>query len=96
MQNFKRIEFKKPAEKFLRSRSRKEQIRLLEKIYKLPDGEHVRKMEGYDNRYRLRVGDYRVLFELSSDLLDTEDGAIATVVMVVLVVDIGNRGDVYK
>ena len=86
MKNCKRIEFKKPAEKFLKSRTRKEQIRLLSKIYKLPDGEHIRKMEGYDNCYRLRVGDFRVIYELRND----------RTILIVLVVNIGNRGDVYK
>ncbi|MCL2225284.1 MAG: type II toxin-antitoxin system RelE/ParE family toxin [Defluviitaleaceae bacterium] len=83
MQNCKKIEFKKSAEKFIKSRSRKEQIRLLSKICALPDGEHIKKMEGYDNRYRLRVGDFRVIYEQTATLN-------------ILVVEIGNRGDVYK
>ena len=86
MKNCKRIEFKKPAEKFLKIRPRKEQVRILSKIYELPSGNHIRKMEGYENRYRLRVGDIRVIYELS------EDGTT----LVVLVVEIGNRGDMYK
>jgi len=86
MKNCKRIEFKKLAEKFLRSHPRKEQIRILSKIYKLPFGNHIKKMEGYDNRYRLRVGDIRVIYELHAD----------GTTLVILVVEIGNRGDVYK
>ena len=86
MKNYKRIEFKKPAEKFLKSRPRKEQVRILSQIYKLPSGNHIKKMEGYDNRYRLRVGDTRVIYELHAD----------GVTLVVLVAEIGNRGDVYK
>ena len=85
-----KIEFKKPAEKFLKSRSRKEQIRLLSEIYKLPDGKHVKKMEGYDNRYRLRVGDFRVIYDMYTDVAGDCD------TKVILVVEIGNRGDVYK
>ena len=64
MKNCKRIEFKKPAEKFLKSRPRKEQVRILSQIYKLPSGNQIKKMEGYDNRYRLRIGDIRVIYEL--------------------------------
>jgi len=86
MKNCKRIEFKKSAEKFLKSRPRKEQIRILSQIYKLPSGNHIKKMEGYDNRYRLRIGDIRVIYELHSD----------KVALIVLVAEIGNRGDVYK
>jgi len=86
MKNYKRIEFKKPAEKFLKSRPRKEQVRILSKIYELPYGNHIKKMEGYDNRYRLRIGDFRVIYELH------EDG----ITLIVLVVEIGNRGNVYK
>ena len=90
MKNSKRIEFKKSAEKFLKSRSRKEQVRLLTKIYKLPRGEHIKKMEGYTNRYRLRIGDFRVIYDMNKE--ETDD----TVVLVILVVEVGNRGDVYK
>ena len=42
------------------------------------------KLRGSDNRYRLRVGDYRILYELHDDRL------------VVLVVRIGHRREVYR
>ncbi len=28
-----------------------------------PDGKHIKKLKGYENLYRLRVGDYRIVFE---------------------------------
>ncbi len=28
-----------------------------------PDGKHIKKLKGYEDLYRLRVGDYRVVFE---------------------------------
>lgn len=28
-----------------------------------PDGKHVKKLKGYKDLYRLRIGDYRVVFE---------------------------------
>lgn len=87
MKNCKRVEFKKSAEKFLKSRSRKEQVRILAKIYKLPSGEHIKKLEGYENRYRLRIGDIRIIYEIHHN---------SATVTVILVVEIGNRGDVYK
>ena len=86
MTNYKRIEFKKLSEKFLKSQPRKDQVRILSQIYKLPSGNHIKKMEGYENRYRLRIGNIRVSYELH------EDG----VTLVVLVIEIGNRGDIYK
>ena len=29
----------------------------------LPDGKHIKKLRGYKDLYRLRVGDYRAVFE---------------------------------
>ena len=87
MKNYKQINFKKAAEKFLKSRTRKEQLKLLEKIYQLPDGTNIKKMEGYENRYRLWVGDVRVLY----DMFIKHDDKIE-----ILIVEMGNRGDIYK
>ena len=96
MKKYKRIDFRKAAEKFLKSRSRKEQVWLLTKISKLPDGEHIKKMETYDNRYRLRVGDYRVIYDVTNEI-DTEgDDDQPKEILVILIVEIGNRGDIYK
>lgn len=33
----------------------------------LPDGKHVKKLRGYKDIYRLRIGDYRAVFELQAD-----------------------------
>ena len=41
-------------------------------------------MTGYESLYRLRVGTYRVLFTVENDILT------------VRVLQIGNRGDIYK
>ena len=30
-----------------------------------PDGKHVKKLKGYEELYRLRVGDFRVVFQRS-------------------------------
>jgi len=79
-----KVEFRKQALKFLLARTPKEKKQLLTAIYNLPDGVHVKKMERYTNRYRLRVGDVRVIYEVLDEML------------VILVLKMGNRGDVYK
>ena len=32
-----------------------------------PDGKHIKKLKGYKNLYRLRIGDYRAVFECKSN-----------------------------
>jgi mRNA interferase RelE/StbE len=48
-----------------------------------PDA-NVRKLSGYDDRYRLRVGDYRVIY----DVIDAQ--------LVILVVGVGHRREIYR
>ena len=79
-----KIQIDKPAMKFLAKQPKPQQERLLRAIYKLPDEGDIKTMAGHDDLYRLRVGSYRVLF--------TIENAILTV----RVLQIGNRGDVYK
>lgn len=49
-----------------------------------PRGPGVEKLVGLDDTYRVRVGDYRILYEI-------DDG-----VLLILVVRIGHRRDVYR
>lgn len=44
----------------------------------------VKKLQGYDDRYRLRVGDYRVIYEVIDNQL------------VILVVGVGHRREIYR
>ena len=44
----------------------------------------VKKLAGYDDRYRLRVGDYRVIYEII-------DGQL-----IILVVGVGHRREIYR
>ena len=44
----------------------------------------VEKLQGQENRYRVRVGEYRVLYEIEDRVL------------LVLVIRIGHRRDVYR
>ena len=77
-----RIEINKKAQKFIKSQPRNQQERLLNAIYKLPEG-GVKALAGLKDVYRLRVGDYRVIYEIRNDIL------------LITVVNVGNRGQVY-
>jgi mRNA interferase RelE/StbE len=45
---------------------------------------NVKKLSGYDDRYRLRVGDYRIIYEV----MDMN--------LVILVVGVGHRREIYR
>lgn len=79
-----RIVYEKPAVKFLQRQTPEVQKRLITAIHKLPDEGDIKPMQGFPGEYRLRVGSYRVLF------------AIEDRVLIVRVLTIGNRGDIYK
>ena len=73
----------KKAEKFIRKLPKQEQKRILVEINKLPHCGDIKRLQGV-NLYRLRVGDYRIIYDKN----DIE--------YKILVVDAGNRGQVYK
>ena len=78
------IIYDKPALKFLRKQTPEQQRRLVTAIHGLPDRGDIKPMAGHPEEYRLRVGSYRVLYTVKGDQL------------VIQVLSIGNRGDVYK
>ncbi|MCA6511137.1 MAG: type II toxin-antitoxin system RelE family toxin [Pseudanabaena sp.] len=82
-----RIEFVKQSAKQLKSLSTEEQQRIKIKIDALanvprPDG--VVKLSGEDNLYCIRVGNYRIIY------------SIQDIQLLVLVLKIGHRRDVYQ
>ena len=79
-----RIVLMKPAQKFIERQERSHQERLLTAIYKLPHEGDIKPLTGQTNVYRLRIGNYRVIFSIQNELLIVE------------VMTIGNRGDIYK
>ncbi|MEM9905897.1 MAG: type II toxin-antitoxin system RelE/ParE family toxin [Cyanobacteria bacterium P01_D01_bin.44] len=82
-----RIEFVKRAAKQIKSLSPQVQKRLKLKIDALsqdPRPSGVIKLSGEENLYRIRVGDYRVIYNIQDDRL------------LVLVVKVGHRRDVYQ
>ncbi len=78
-----KIKFEKAAQKFLDKQDKNQRLRLYKAICKLPDGTNIKKLTGY-NLYRLRVGDYRILY-----MIDEE-------IRLINIENIDNRGDIYK
>lgn len=62
------IEYKKKAVKYINSLDKSIKQRIKKAIEKLPDGD-VRKLVGFENEYRLRVGDLRILFTKENDII---------------------------
>lgn len=81
-----RIEIAKPAAKFIRGLPVPEKERMLRAIHRLPEEGDIKQMKGAKGRglFRLRVGDYRVIYSV-------DNGAL-----IVFVVDAGNRGQIYN
>lgn len=79
-----RIEFSNQADKFLNKLSDAQYLRIASKINALPKGSDIKKMKGFKSRYRLRVGDFRIIYEIENDIL------------LILILEIGGRGDIYK
>jgi len=83
MSNNYNIKLTKKAEKFIKKQDKDTQKRPIKAIVELPEGD-IKKLKGLDEIYRLRVGDFRVIFEKNDNEL------------IVVVIDIGNRGQIYK
>ncbi|MCI9380728.1 MAG: type II toxin-antitoxin system RelE/ParE family toxin [Dorea sp.] len=60
------IEYSKNAVKYINAADKQTKKRLKEAIEKVPFGD-IKKLQGIDNGYRLRVGDLRVLFSIEDD-----------------------------
>jgi len=75
-----KIQYSKQAAKFLKKQDASTQKRIVTAINLLPAGD-VKKLKG-TNSYRLRVGDFRIVFDTNGNILYIES--------------IGNRGQIYK
>lgn len=78
------VTFEKAAVKFLKKQDRTTQERLMRAIKQLPDRTDIKKLQGYDNLYRTRVGNVRILYSIKEE------------VRIINIENIDNRGDVYK
>jgi mRNA interferase RelE/StbE len=81
-----RIELKKSVQKDFNPIPKKDLQRIIAAIESLanePRPPQSKKLSGYE-QYRLRQGNYRILYEIKDDLL------------IVVVVEVGHRKDIYR
>ncbi len=83
-----KIEFSNKAVKSLKKITSVYQNLILTKIEELAknpfENSNVKALKGVEKTYRLRVGDYRVIFSIENSEL------------VIIVIDIDHRGNIYK
>ena len=66
------IRYKKKAVKYINSCDKDTKNRLKNAIEKLPFGD-IKKLAGFENEYRLRIGDLRVLFTKENNIITIND-----------------------
>lgn len=79
-----RIIIKKKAKKFIDRLPLNEKKRIVAAIELLPNGEDIKKLKGHNDLFRLRVGEYRIIYTVDHGEL------------IVMVIDAGNRGEIYN
>jgi mRNA interferase RelE/StbE len=82
-----RIEFTSRAQRDFKALDGSVRGRIARRIDSLANNPYpsgIKKLEGEDELYRLRVGDYRILYQIKNDVL------------LVLVVSVGHRREVYR
>jgi mRNA interferase RelE/StbE len=82
-----RIEFKRSAAKALRKIPKSDQKRIADKIDSLSENfpdPAITKMKGDNPFHRIRVGDYRINYEIHGDIL------------LIVILKIGHRKQVYR
>ena len=82
-----RIVFTKSAAKSLKKISKADQKRIADKIDSLaeaPPNPDTTKMKGNNPFHRVRVRDYRIIYEIQDEIL------------IILIVKIGHRRDIYR
>lgn len=60
--------YTKKAMKNIRSLDVKLKDRIKAGIERIPFGD-IKKLQGYSNLYRLRIGDYRVIYQMENDII---------------------------
>ena len=75
---------KKPAKKFIDGLPGNERQRIVDAIERLPDNGDIKRLQGHDDLFRLRVGPYRIIYAVDNGRL------------VVYIIDAGSRGQIYN
>lgn len=78
------ILYEKPALKFIKKQPPEQQRRIINAILALPGQGDIKQLKGHSDLLRLRVGSYRIIYTVDNGHL------------VVRVIDIGNRGQIYN
>jgi mRNA interferase RelE/StbE len=78
------IRIKKSAQKFIERQPKETRLRLYKAISKLPFEGDIKQLKNQNNRFRLRLGDFRVIYSVFNDILLIE------------ILKIGSRGDIYN
>ena len=83
-----RIEIDRDAQKWLArltdGKLRQRLVAAIDRLALNPRPAGVKKLKGFDHRYRVRVGDCRIIYEVRDRML------------LVLVLDVGDRKDIYR
>jgi len=82
-----RIEVSSTAERQIRRLERDDQLRVLRAVRDLgttPRPRGCRKLRGYDDVFRIRVGTFRVLYSVESDRI------------LVIILKVGHRKEIYR
>jgi len=81
------VELTRTAEKQLRRIAKRDRSRVVDAIRSLADRPRphgARKLQGYDDVHRIRVGKYRIVYEVFDDRV------------VVIILKVGHRKDIYR
>lgn len=78
------IFIKKRAKKFIDKLPKNEKIRIISAIEQLPHSNNIKSMKGHKDLFRLRVGEYRIIYTINN------------LELIICVIDAGNRGEIYK
>lgn len=78
------IQIERKALKFINKQPQNQKRRILSAIYRLPDEGDRKRLTDEDGLFRLRVGDYRIIYSVDNGRL------------IVHVIRADNRGEIYK